>query len=213
VAASVIGAANGGRRQRVSEVLIGLVGDGTGQLRLSEVVAALGDRGYGLLIFILALPNVLPLYIPGLSAVFGVPLGLIALQMMVGLPRPWLPQALLRRQIRRQEFATVTQRILPWLMRLERILKPRLPALTSPWAERAIGLFALMLAVMLALPIPLTGIPLGAALALMGIGLLERDGFVLMAGVAAGILAVAYSGLATFAAWEAVVAFVNWLIG
>jgi hypothetical protein len=85
--------------------------------------------------------------------------------------------------------------------------------LTSPWAERAIGLFALMLAVMLALPIPLTGIPLGAALALMGIGLLERDGFVLMAGVAAGILAVAYSGLATFAAWEAVVAFVNWLIG
>jgi hypothetical protein len=213
VVASVIGAANGGRRQRVSEVLIGLVGDGTGQLRLSEVVAALGDRGYGLLIFILALPNVLPLYIPGLSAVFGVPLGLIALQMMVGLPRPWLPQALLRRQIRRQEFATVTQRILPWLMRLERILKPRLPALTSPWAERAIGLFALMLAVMLALPIPLTGIPLGAALALMGIGLLERDGFVLMAGVAAGILAVAYSGLATFAAWEAVVAFVNWLIG
>lgn len=213
MAASVIGAANGGRRQRVSEVLIGLVGDGTGQLRLSEVVAALGDRGYGLLIFILALPNVLPLYIPGLSAVFGVPLGLIALQMMVGLPRPWLPQALLRRQIRRQEFATVTQRILPWLMRLERILKPRLPALTSPWAERAIGLFALMLAVMLALPIPLTGIPLGAALALMGIGLLERDGFVLMAGVAAGILAVAYSGLATFAAWEAVVAFVNWLIG
>lgn len=211
--ASVVGAANGGRRQRVSEVLIGLVGDGTGQLRLSDVVAALGDRGYGLLIFILALPNVLPLYIPGLSAVFGVPLGLIALQMMLGLPRPWLPQALLRRQIRRQEFATVTQRILPWLMRLERLLKPRLPVLTSPWAERAIGLFALMLAVMLALPIPLTGIPLGAALALMGIGLLERDGFVLMAGVAAGIVAIAYSGLATFAAWEAVVAFWNWLIG
>lgn len=211
--ASVVGAANGGRRQRVSEVLIGLVGDGSGQLRLSDVVAALGDRGYGLLIFILALPNVLPLYIPGLSAVFGVPLGLIALQMMLGLPRPWLPQALLRRQIRRQEFATVTQRILPWLMRLERLLKPRLPVLTSPWAERAIGLFALMLAVMLALPIPLTGIPLGAALALMGIGLLERDGFVLMAGVAAGIVAIAYSGLATFAAWEAVVAFWNWLIG
>jgi hypothetical protein len=47
----------------------------------------------------------------------------------------------------------------------------------------------------------------------MGIGLLERDGFVLMAGVAAGVLAVAYSGLATLAAWEAVVAFLNWLIG
>jgi len=133
--------------------------------------------------------------------------------MMLGLPRPWLPQSLLRRPLRRQEFARITHRILPWLLRLERLLKPRLPALTSLWAERAIGLFAFVLAIMLALPIPFTGIPLGAALALMGIGLLERDGLVLMAGAAAGALAVAYSGLATFAAWEAVVAFVGWLVG
>jgi hypothetical protein len=197
----------------VSEVLLDLARDGTGWLRLGDIVTALGDRGYGILIFILALPNVLPLYIPGLSALFGIPLALIALQMMLGLPRPWLPQALLRRPVRRQEFARITHRILPWLLRLERLLKPRLPALTSLWAERAIGLFALVLALMLALPIPFTGIPLGAALALMGIGLLERDGLVLMAGVAAGALAVAYSGLATFAAWEAVLAFVDWLVG
>ena len=197
----------------MSEVLLDLAGDGSGWLRLGDIVTALGDRGYGILIFILALPNVLPLYIPGLSALFGIPLALIALQMMLGLPRPWLPQSLLRRPLRRQEFARITHRILPWLLRLERLLKPRLPALTSLWAERAIGLFAFVLAIMLALPIPFTGIPLGAALALMGIGLLERDGLVLMAGAAAGALAVAYSGLATFAAWEAVVAFVNWLIG
>jgi hypothetical protein len=197
----------------VSEVLLDLAGDGSGWLRLGDIVTALGDRGYGILIFILALPNVLPLYIPGLSALFGIPLALIALQMMLGLPRPWLPQALLRRPVRRQEFAKITNRILPWLLRLERLLKPRLPALTSVWAERAIGLLALVLALMLALPIPFTGIPLGAALALMGIGLLERDGLVLMAGVAGGALAVAYSGLATFAAWEAVVAFVGWLLG
>jgi hypothetical protein len=197
----------------VSEVLLDLAGDGSGWLRLGDIVTALGDRGYGILIFILALPNVLPLYIPGLSALFGIPLALIALQMMLGLPRPWLPQSLLRRPLRRQEFANVTHRILPWLLRLERLLKPRLPALTSLWAERAIGLFALVLALMLALPIPFTGIPLGAALALMGIGLLERDGLVLMAGATAGALAVAYSGLATFAAWEAVVAFVGWLVG
>jgi hypothetical protein len=213
VVVSAIGGARGGPRKRVSEVLIELAGDGSGRLRLGDVVTALGDRGYGLLIFILALPNVLPIYIPGLSAVFGVPLALIALQMMLGQPRPWLPRALLHRPLRRQDFANLTQRILPWLLRLERILKPRLPVLTSPWAERLIGVFALVLAVMLALPIPFTGIPLGAALALMGIGLLERDGLVLMTGAAAGMVAVAYSGLATFAAWEAVLAFWNWLLG
>lgn len=210
---SAIGIAKGGKRRRVSEVLADLAGDGSGWLRLGDVVAALGDRGYGLMIFILAVPNVLPIYIPGLSAIFGIPLALIALQMMLGLPRPWLPKPLMRRPLRRREFASMTQRLMPWLLRLERLLKPRLPILTSLWAERAIGLFALVLAVMLALPIPFTGIPLGAALALMGIGLLERDGLVLLAGAAAGALAVAYSGLATFAAWEAVVAFVSWLIG
>lgn len=210
---SAIGAAKRGKRQRVSEVLVGLAGDGSGQLRLGDVVTALGDRGYGLIIFVLAIPNVLPIYIPGLSAVFGVPLALIALQMMLGYPRPWLPRSLLERPLRRQEFANMTRRVLPWLLRLERALKPRLALLTSPWAERAIGLFALILALMLALPIPLTSIPLGCALALMGIGLIERDGLVLMAGVAAGILAIAYSGLATFAVWESVLALWNWLTG
>ncbi len=209
----VVSAAGGGRRQRVSDILIGLAGDGSGQLRLGDVVAALGDRGYGLLIFILALPNVLPIYIPGLSAVFGIPLALIAVQMVIGLSRPWLPQSLLQRPLRRQEFAAMARRILPWILKLERVLKPRLTLLTSPWAERLIGVFALMLAAMLALPIPLTGIPLGAALALMGIGLIERDGLVLMAGVAAGLLATTYSGLATVAVWESVLALWNWLFG
>ena len=115
VVVSAAAAAADRRRQRISDILIGLAGDGSGQLRLGDVVAALGDRGYGLLIFILALPNVLPIYIPGLSAVFGVPLGLIAIQMTIGLPRPWLPRTLLERPLRRQEFARMTQRILPWL--------------------------------------------------------------------------------------------------
>ncbi len=211
VVVSAIGAAKDGKRQRVSEVLTELAGDGSGQLHLGDVVAALGDRGYGLVIFILALPNVLPIYIPGLSAIFGVPLALIALQMMLGMPRPWLPQALLQRPLRRGEFANMTRRILPWLLRLERALKPRLPLLTSSWAERAIGLFALILATMLALPIPLTSIPLGGALALVGIGLIERDGLVLIGGVATGLVAIAYSGLATFAIWESALALWNWL--
>ena len=206
-------AAKHDRRQRISDVLIELAGDGLGQLRLGDIVAALGDRGYGLLIFILALPNVLPIYIPGLSAVFGIPLALIAVQMAIGLPRPWLPPSLLERSLRRQDFANMTRRLLPRVLKLERLLKPRLALLTSPWAERLIGVFALLLATTLALPIPLTGIPLGVGLTLMGVGLIERDGLVLMVGVAAGLLAVTYSGLATVAVWESFLALWNWLLG
>ena len=208
-----LGAVRHEKRQRISEILVGLVGDCSGHLSLGEVVTALGDRGYGLLIFVLALPNMIPVYIPGLSAVFGIPLAMIALQMMLGMPRPWLPAALLQRRFRRQEFANLTRRLLPWLLRLERALKPRWLMLTSPTVERAIGLIALILALLLALPIPLTGIPISAGLLLMGVGLIERDGLVLLGGVAAGILAFAYSGLATLAVWESALALWAWIFG
>ena len=92
-------------------------------------------------------------------------------------------------------------------------MKPRWSALTSPAVERAIGLFALILALLLALPIPLTGIPLSAGLVLMGIGLIERDGVVVLGGVVAGAIAFAYSGLATIAVWESALALWNWLFG
>ena len=59
----------------------------------------------------------------------------------------------------------------------------------------------------------MTGIPLSAGLVLMGVGLIERDGVVVLAGVAAGALAFAYSGLATLAVWESAVALWNWLLG
>lgn len=211
---SAIGTRGGaGPRQRISDVLSSIAGDGGGTVRLGEVVAALGDRGYGLLILVLAAPNLLPIYIPGLSAVFGIPLALIAVQMALGLPRPWLPKKLLRRPFRRREFASLTQRILPWVIRLERVLKPRLPALTHPIAERLLGVLALVLAITLALPIPLTGIPLGIALALIGAGLIERDGLVMLTGLAIAAVAMAYSGLLTFAAIDGVIALLRSLFG
>ena len=182
-------------------------------MRLGEVVSALGDRGYGLLILVLAAPSLLPIYIPGLSAVVGIPLALIALQMALGLPRPWLPRKLLRRPFRRREFASLTNRVLPWIIRLERVLKPRLPMLTHPLAERLLGVIALVLAITLALPIPFTGIPLGIALALIGAGLMERDGVVMLAGLAIAAAALAYSGLATVAVWQTATALWDWLLG
>jgi hypothetical protein len=201
------------RPLRISETLNALAGDGHGETTLGEIVGALGDRGYGILMFVLAVPNLLPIYVPGLSAVLGIPLALVALQMTLGLPRPWLPATLLRRSISRREVARVVTRLMPWLRRLERVLKPRLPVLFGPVPERLVGLNCLLLAIALALPIPLTGLPLGVAIGLVSAGLVERDGLVTMAGIAASALAVLYSGLLTVATFEALLALFNRLIG
>lgn len=92
------------------------------------------------------------------------------------------------RSFDRQDFQRLTQRIVPWLLRIERMIRPRLFALTEPVAERLIGLVALALAVILFLPIPFGNMLPGLTLALFALGILERDGIAVLAGLISAIV-------------------------
>jgi hypothetical protein len=172
----------------LGETLAEIAGRPDPQLTIGELVEALGDRGPGLLIAVLALPNVLPLYLPGLSAVFGLPLVFVALQLVLGRHRLWLPQAVLRRSIARPLVARMTARIAPWLTRLERALKPRWPEVLHPVIEHVAGILAAILGLLLSLPIPLTNIPLSAPLVLLGLALAEEDGLMLVIALVLGAI-------------------------
>jgi hypothetical protein len=74
---------------------------------LGDLRDALGDRGFGVLLFIFALPNLMPVNIPLLSALLGAPLVLLAAQLTYGRHKPWLPQWLTRQSISRQNFEAV----------------------------------------------------------------------------------------------------------
>jgi hypothetical protein len=77
---------------------------------LGSLRDALGDRGFGVLLFIFALPNLIPVNIPLLSAVLGAPLVLLAVQLTYGRHKPWFPHWLARRSVSRQNFEAVVQR-------------------------------------------------------------------------------------------------------
>src|SRR4029077_20821588 len=113
--------------RRLGEILAELAARPEPDLTLGELIQSMGDRGHGLLIAALALPNVLPIYLPGLSAVFGLPLVFIAFQLVLGRRNLWLPPVLARRSIARATFARMAGAIAPWLARLERALRPRWP--------------------------------------------------------------------------------------
>jgi hypothetical protein len=70
--------------------------------------------------------------------------------MILGRSRPWLPQAVLLRSISREDYARVIGKALPSLVRVERILKPRLSFLTVAVAERLIGCVCLIQSLQLA---------------------------------------------------------------
>ncbi len=62
---------------------------------LKDMSGLLGNRSFGFLLLLFALPNTLPIIgIPGVSTLTGIPLAIIALQMMTGLPEPKLPRAI-----------------------------------------------------------------------------------------------------------------------
>jgi hypothetical protein len=183
------GATNG---RRLSELLGGLSTAGNGErISVGEITLAFGERAFGALIFVFAAPNAIPIPMPGLSALLGLPLVFLAVQLLLVRPRPWLPGFLRDRSIPRRQLAAAIAVILPWLERVERLIRPRMMWLSTPVAERAIGLLALILAVVLFLPIPFGNMLPGLALALLALGLLERDGLLVLAGMVAGTAGLA----------------------
>lgn len=180
---------------RLSDILSGLATD-EGRLRISvaDIFQAMGDRAFGALILIFALPNIVPTP-PGTSALTGTPLVFLAAQLMLG-QKPWLPRIIADRSMTRQDFASIVTRVTPWLAKAERMLRPRLGFLVYPPAEYLIGFVCLVLAVILALPVPLGNILPAIAICFFSFGILERDGICVLIGtVVAGIAGVVVAGV------------------
>jgi hypothetical protein len=167
---------------------------------LGERVAVLGDRAFGVLLLMFALPNLVPVPLPAMSTVLGVPLILLAGQMLIGLPRPRLPSRLARWRPERRHADHVVAGARGLLGRLERFVRPRWRFLADDRRVRhLLGAVCLALALVLALPIPLGNLLPALALSLIALGLLEKDGLVIAAGVAlgaVGLLVVVASVLA-----------------
>ncbi|NVP54539.1 exopolysaccharide biosynthesis protein [Rhizobium sp. DBTS2] len=186
-------------RRRFSTILSELADD-TARERISvgDILAAMGDRAFGALMLIFALPNILPTP-PGTSAILGAPLVVLTAQMTVGL-KPWLPQVISNRSMLTKDFAAIVGRLQPWLQRAERLLRPRMSYLTTPPAEYFVGAVCLVLAVILFLPMPLGNILPALAISLAAFGILERDGAWVIAGLIFAVVAIIVVGGAIVAA-------------
>lgn len=170
-------------------------GDPRDVVRFSDVFADLGKRSFGMLLFVATLPAFIP--IPGVGGAVSGPLTiLIGLQLLAGLRTPWLPGFIARRGPHRHALARFERMLAPWLTRLERLVKPRLPVLLDHrLAGMFSGLLLVLLGLLLALPIPLTNYLFGALLLLFALALLERDGVLMGIAWLAGAIAVAVFGV------------------
>ena len=156
-----------------------LDGDQQQTLSFSDLLAGLGRRAFGMLLFVAVLPAFIPIPIGG--ALSGPLIVMIAAQLLVGLRRPWLPAFIARRGPKRQALARFERIVDPWLGRLEHLVRPRLTVLLDHRLASAFtGLLLLLLGLLLSLPIPFTNYLLGALIVLFALALLERDGALML---------------------------------
>lgn len=161
------------------------------RISLGHLIDGFGNRAFGALLFIFAVPVALPIAIPGISAVLGTPLLFLSWQLMRGREQPWLPEVMRSRSFRRADFAGMLQRVLPSIRRVERLVGPRLIWMTNRRGEQVIGLFAFVLAVVLFLPIPFGNTVPALAIAILALSVLERDGVAAIAGTLVGLAGIA----------------------
>ncbi len=174
---------------RLSDVLRTLEAKMVDRIALGDLVAGLKDRSFAPLMVLFAVPNVF-LYLPGSSVITGLPLMLLAVQLIVGRSAIWLPRALSERSIDRAMFARIVHYSLPWVERIERLARPRIWPNAPQAVDRTIGIAVFFMSLLLFLPIPFAnGVPALAIIA-MGLALSERDGLWLILGLVSSIFAM-----------------------
>lgn len=184
--------------EKLSE-LLRHVSDGAGdKITLGQIANAMDDRSFGAFLVVFCLPNLVPLP-PGATFILGLPLVFIACQMAFSrLDTIWLPKRLRDYAFDNKAFSAVLDKFIPWMNKAERVIKPRFFS-GNRMIERILGLFALVLALIVFLPIPLGNMGPSLALALMGLGLTERDGVVMWVGVVIGFI---FSAIVSYVGYE-----------
>lgn len=197
-----------GRSEAGTRALLDALSDGGARdevVDLAQVFGGLGRRSFGMLLFIATLPAFIP--IPGAAGAASGPLVmLIGAQLLVGRRTPWLPGVIARRGPKRRTLRRFRDRISPWLVRLEKRVRPRNPELLDHRAAASwTGLLLLLLGLLLALPVPFTNYVFGMLLLLFALALLERDGRLMAVAWTLGTIALAASVLLSgqIAAWVA----------
>lgn len=164
---------------------------------LRALLTLLGEQGLLVFCGVLAAPFLLPVTVPGMSTVLGLPMLLIGFAVMVSRV-PWLPERLLNRSLPGATVRGVLAKVRGWAERVEHLVRPRILGLTG---GRFVSFFngGLVIAAVLLLMAPIPLVPFvnslpALAIILLCFGMAERDGAVILLGYLMTAVSAAYVG-------------------
>ncbi|MEM7597287.1 MAG: exopolysaccharide biosynthesis protein [Pseudomonadota bacterium] len=194
----------------ISDRLDQLAAEAQGQdVTLAWVLDTLGERAFGLFLLFLALPCCIP-FLYGVPQVVALPMMFVSAQILMGRRAPWLPEKLGARTISAQSLTGLADRAGPWLRRIEAISKPRLTALTRAPLDRIVGVALVLFSASILVPLPGTNTVPGFAVVIVSMGLLQRDGILVILG---SIIGTVWIGTLIFAGASLASLIKGWIAG
>ena len=151
-------------------------------ITVERLLETLSERGHAVAILILTAPFVL-IPIPGLSTAVSIVVFGLAIGVMVG-GRAWMPRFVRRREISPERLKSLTNGTRKLLSKIGRLVKPRMSWVTHRSQHWVIGLSLLAGTFIFALPLPIPGnnIPPAIGLVMLSLGMIERDGLLVLLG-------------------------------
>lgn len=153
---------------------------------VGKILEAFHERGFGVLLFIFAIPLVL-IPIPGSNVPFALALVALTAQQVMGAHTPWIPEKLKSTTISCQGMSIGLKKAAFWSQKIEFLLKPRLGWLTQDGPSRIVGGITLILSLFSTIPLPLTNSVPGIGIGLIALGIGMRDGLAILAGAVVGL--------------------------
>lgn len=186
--------------RRFSQVIEDIGAKDDPKLYLGELVNAFGERGFGALMLFLGLVSAVIGAVPGTTTVLGMPILLIAFQLVIRRDQLWMPRWALKSSIDREGYRVAIAKVMNPLRKVERWSKPRLSIMTSELSEILIGVACIILCTILVLPIPGGNLIPSLIIVAFGFGLVQRDGVaILVAWCAIALLCV--GGVVIWLTW------------
>lgn len=156
-------------------------------ITVGDLNSALGERAFGVMMLLFALPNCIPAP-PGLSSIFGLPLFFCAVQLVRGQGVPWQPNFVAARSFKRETLMTGIKKVEPHLAKIEKYCRPRLPFLVEGLAERILALLVCVFSLCIIIPLFGTHMIPAFGSALIALSIIERDGVLALIGSLVGLL-------------------------
>ncbi|MCY6380044.1 exopolysaccharide biosynthesis protein [Hoeflea prorocentri] len=185
---SVISVDDHKHTESLSALLNRLADEAGPRVTLRQLAEALDERSFGAFLLVFSIPNLIPLP-PGATLVLGLPLIVIAWQIVAGRNKIWLPERLANYSLEKKTLQKIVKRCDPWLKWMEAWVRPRHWPLRSDLTERLFGLYILFLAFIVVVPIPFGNWLPAFAIATIGLAHTEQDGNCLAVGSIIGIIA------------------------